>query len=437
MFDGTGAPPIQDAVVVIRDQRIFEVGPLDDISVPRGAQVVDLAGKWIIPGLIDAHTHLLDSGSLYTSPDDYDLRAYRPHDEVMKQIREKIFYTLSRYTCSGVTSVISFGGPSWEYEVREEAARSETAPDVAVAGPFISSFPVGEFTLWTEEDPVLVQARDPAHARSLVRELVTKKVDLVKTGFAAAPGVTLEDFVPILEALVDESHANGLRVAFHTEELEPAKAAVRAGCDILAHMILDQLVDEELIELMRENEVFVTSGLGTHSRYAQVLLDNVELLDIERICGDPDVIRTWAELETIPEDERPPMPEWIRIGSSEEAQRNLLENTRRLHEAGIVIAVGSNGGGIGTLQGPSYHRELLLMAEAGISPAEILIAATRNGALVWSDAPDRGTLEPGKRADLVILDADPLVDIGNASRIHAVVKRGHWIEQDSLHSSKQ
>ena len=119
MFDGTGAPPIQDAVVVIRDQRIFEVGPLDDISVPRGAQVVDLAGKWIIPGLIDAHTHLLDSGSLYTSPDDYDLRAYRPHDEVMKQIREKIFYTLSRYTCSGVTSVISFGGPSWEYEVRE------------------------------------------------------------------------------------------------------------------------------------------------------------------------------------------------------------------------------------------------------------------------------------------------------------------------------
>ncbi|MFQ5789453.1 MAG: amidohydrolase family protein [Acidobacteriota bacterium] len=432
VIDGTGARPIEDAVVVVDKDRIVSVGPAGGIDPPEEAKVSDFLGKWILPGMIDVHAHFLDSGSLYTSPDDYDLRAYVPHEEERERIRKRIPYTLSRYLCAGVTTVVSLGGPSWELDLRDIAAGSNAAPRVATSGPFISSFPVGEFTLWTEEDPVLIQARSPDEGRALVRGVARKGVDLIKTGFAVAPEHTLEDFLPILDAIIDESHAQGLRVAVHAEEVAPAKAAVRLGCDILAHTVSDQPVDDELIQLMRDRGVLAVTGLGARARYADVLRQRVELLDVERACGDAEVTRSWDDLERIPVEERPPVPEWIRTGSSPRAQGILLENARRLHEAGIPLAVGSNGGTIGTLHGASFHRELQLMAEAGIPALDIIVAATRNGAFAMSRDPDRGTLEPGKLADMIIINADPLANVLNLGRIHAVIKGGRLLDHNEL-----
>lgn len=420
VIDGTGAPPRPNAVIEIRDDRIASVSTMDDYQIPEGADVVDMTGKWLLPGLIDSHTHLLDSGSLYTSPDDYDLTARVPHDEMRRRIRERIPTTLESYLCSGVTTVASLGGPRWELEV----ARTSTAPHVLTTGPFLANFPVGEVTLWTVEDPGLVELTSPEDARAKVRDLYARGVDLIKVGFGAGPGLTREDFLPKLEALVDEAHRAGLRVAMHAEELETAKMAVRAGVDVLAHTIVDRVVDDELLALAAESGVVSMTGLGHFDRYREVLDGSVELLPIETRCGDPRVIASWDDLADIPESERPDMPGAIAWGSSDEARTILATNVRKMHEAGIKLAAGSNGGNIGTLQGPSFHRELHRLADAGVPNEAIVIAATADAARALGLEAELGTLTAGKLADVLVLSADPLVDVDNFTAIDDVYVAG-------------
>lgn len=425
VIDGTGSPPRSDAVVEIRDGRLTAVGSADDYEVPEGADVVDVTGKWVLPGLIDTHTHFLDSGSLYTSPDDYDLTAFVPHADERRRIRDAMPATLDAYLCSGVTTVASLGGPRWELDV----ARETRAPHVLTTGPFLANFPVSDVTLWTLEDPVLVTLESPEDARAKVRELEARGVDLIKVGFGAGPGLTLDDFEPKLEALVDEAHRVGLRVAMHAEELDTAKMAVRAGVDVLAHTVVDRVVDEEFLELASESGVVSITGLAHLDRYRAVLEGNVELLPIESRCGDARVIATWDDLEEIPAGERPEMPPAIRWGSSDEARRILETNVRKLHAAGIPIATGSNGGNVGTLQGPSYHRELHRLAAAGIPLDAIVVAATRDAARALGIEDVRGTLTPGKLADVLVLRENPLESVEHFAAIDSVFVDGRRVER--------
>ena len=122
MIDGTGAGPVADAVVVIGGERILAAGPRGAVEVPPGATVLDARGKWIIPGLIDAHVHYSQSGGIYTRPDIIDLRERVPYEREMAGIRERLDATFRRYLCSGITSTVDVGGPFWNFEVRDKAA---------------------------------------------------------------------------------------------------------------------------------------------------------------------------------------------------------------------------------------------------------------------------------------------------------------------------
>ena len=203
----------------------------------------------------------------------------------------------------------------------------------------------------------------------------------------------------------------------HAEELETAKMALRAGVDVLAHTIVDQVVDGEFLDLAKE------SGLGHFDRYREVLDGAVSLLPIERRCGDRRVIASWDALAAIPPAERPPVPDAIQWGSGEEARQILLTNMRKMFEAGIPIAAGSNGGNVGTLQGPSFHREFHKMAEAGLPLEAIIASATRDAARALG-LEDRGTLTPGKRGDLVVLGEDPLEHVSHLAAIDFVLAGG-------------
>jgi len=434
LIDGTGVSPVPDATVVVRDGVIIAAGRRDQVEIPRNARSIDVTGKWLMPGMSDAHMHFSESGGLYTRPDQYDLRDRVPHEREVAWIRARVPYTLSRYLCAGVTSILALAGPREDFAVRDSAAKLPTAPRVAVAGPFMGNIPFGEFHMWTAEDPVVVQVKGPQEVRELVREQVARGVDIIKLGFIDSPEFPLQGFIPILEAAINESHQHGVRVVVHAEELESAKAAVRAGADVLAHTINDRLVDDEFIQMVKERGVISVSSLWVRLGYAHVLVpaETIELLEVERACGDQEVIRSWAELNQIPLDQRPPVPDWVREYSTGAPRQLLLQNIKRMHDAGAQIAVGSDGGNIGTLHGASYHRELLLLAEAGIPLMDILIAATRNSAIAVTGGHDRGTIEAGRIADLLVLDADPLIDIRNVSRIHAVMKGGVLLDHASL-----
>ena len=251
-----------------------------------------------------------------------------------------------------------------------------------------------------------------------------KKPDFVKVWFIFDP--KKDDIVAqeaIVRAVADLTHAAGLRLAVHATRLAAAKAALRAKADILVHSVDDAPLDDEFIALARERHVLYTPTLIMPGAYARSLLNQWHATDAERALGDPKAVHD-LEAGVVPE------------GAVSEAARARLEtrrkplpfaveNVRRARDAGITITVGTDAGNIGTMHGPSVFTEMVAMADAGLSPAEVLTAATSNGAAYVGKPADLGDVAAGKLADLVILDADPLASVANWSRTYRVLKGGH------------
>lgn len=415
LIDGTGGAPRADAVILVQNERIAAVGSRDEIAIPPEARVVDASGKWIVPGLIDAHIHFFQSGGLYTRPDVIDLRDVRPYVNEIARIRERIPVTLARYIASGVTSVVDVGGPFWTFDVRDLARRTEWAPRVAVTGPLIATYFPQELKV---DDPALIKVDSAAESRAMVREILARKPDLIKIWFIPLPGRSLALQTAAVQAAVEAGHAAGTRVIVHATELETARAAVQAGADILAHSVEDGRVDEAFIKLLKDRNVVYVTTLVVNEGYQEVLGQKVRLSDIERRLGDPEAIASFRDLARLSARKRPWAFHWF-------SRETVFWNLKRLQQSGVTIAAGTDAGNIGTLHGPALHREFELMAEAGLSPAEILTAATRGGARVMGQSAELGTLEKGKLADFVVLDADPLADIAHLRRVFRVVKGGH------------
>src|SRR5262245_12767069 len=420
VITGTGSPTIRNAAIVIEAGRILQIGPRNEVRVPNNAQVIDARGKWIIPGLIDAHVHFSQSGGIYTRPDIIDLRKWRSYEKEMEWIKQRLPFTLEHYIESGITGVVDCGGPMWNFEMRDIANHSAKAPRVAVAGPLIGTLlPPTTLT----NDPDIVKPDSPAQARELVRRQLEKQPDLIKLWWVREPGDNLDKQVEIMSAAIEESKARGVRVAVHATELDTAKAALHAGADILVHSVTDRLVDTEFINLVKNRDIPYITTLAVEDGYRMVLGQQVSLNDIEQKLGDPEVIATWSDLAKIPPAEIPGGVPRIQPGPKRPI---AYDNLMLLESAGVRVAAGTDAGNIGTLHGPALHREMELMVAAGVRPMDVIVAATKNAAVVMGKQNEVGTLEKGRAADLVILDADPLADIKNTRKIFKVMKAGEF-----------
>ena len=418
LFDGTGAEVVEDSVVIVMGDRFLEVGTRDEVSIPDYLPVVDLTGKWIVPGLIDAHIHYFQSGGLYTRPDVIDLREWRSYETEMKRVESDLDETFRRYLASGVTSVVDVGGGYWNFDVRDSANTNLYAPRTAVAGPLVSTVSRPQMDIG---DPPIIEVDSPEMARALVRKQLEFKPDLIKIWFIVPRDGNFQPNLPIIEATIDEAHGAGVRVAVHATQLEAARAAVKAGADILVHSVDDKTVDGDFVDLVRESGTVYTSTLIVMEGYGDVLGDNVRMMDVERELGDPDVVLTWSEVPLGPD------AEGIRSRRRARLERTMpvmQSNLKAMQDGGAIVAAGTDAGNIGTLHGPAIHREYALMAEAGLTPREILVNATQNAALVFAAEPEIGTIAKGKFADFLVLDADPLAEVANLQRIHRVVKGG-------------
>jgi imidazolonepropionase-like amidohydrolase len=392
--------PLSDGAIVLRDGRVESVGAA---TPPRDAETLDATGLWIIPGLVDAHIHFFQSGGLYTRPDIIDLRDRVPYETERRAIRERLPDTFARYQRCGVTSVVDCGGPFWNFEVRELAARTALAPRVSVTGPLVSTYgPAGLQT----DDPPIVQCDTPDEARALVRRQLPYKPDFVKIWYILLNRPP-ESLLPVAGAAIDEAHAAGLRVAVHATELETARAAVQAGADILVHSVFDREVDDAFVELLLRRRVTYVPTLMVVERYRQTLWHTLRLTAPELRWGDPWTISTlFDRFENRP---RPPAP----AGAA---------NLKRLFDAGVTIAAGTDAGNIGTPHGPAIFRGLEMMVEAGLTASQALACATGGGEIA-----------PGSQADLVLLGADPGAKIDNLADIRVVVRGGRpWRAEEIL-----
>ena len=432
-LDGDAAVT-RDTAIVISGDRITSVTAASKVHAPRGAHVIDARGKWVIPGLIDSHVHFFQSGNLYTRPDVIDLNAIVPYAQEVQRNTARLPLTFRVWLASGVTGVADVGGPFWNFDVRAAARSSAVAPRVVVAGPLISMVSRPQLDLG---DPPIIEIKTPEGARALVARELARQPDFIKVWYIHRPGDDLAAQEAIVRATAEAAHAAHVRLAVHATELVTAKSALRAGADYLVHSVEDVPVDAEFLKLARERHALYCPTLFVFTSYGYALSGTWRATEAEQRLADPQILAALHMPDPLPTTVH--LPEGLAklVGEHRAPALPLvaMQNLLRVWQAGgITVVMGTDAGNIGTVHGPSVFREMDLMEGSGLTPLQVLRSATVNGAATLGN-PDLGTIAPGKLADLVVLDADPLADLANLSRASLVFKGGQEYRPQELMSA--
>jgi imidazolonepropionase-like amidohydrolase len=378
LIDGTDHAPVPNATIVVRDGRVVAAGPASSVKIPAGAERVAIDGKTVIPGIINAHGHV-------NSP--ADLRTYAAY---------------------GVTTVFSLGG---EPESVFAARAAQNTPALDRARVFLAG-------------PVLAP-NTPDEARTQVAGVAAQKVDIVKIRVDDNLGTTPKMAPEVYRAVIDEAHKRGLRVATHLFYLADAKALLDAGSDFVAHSIRDADVDAEVIAKLGKRNVCVSP----------TLMREVSTFVYESTPAffSDSLFLTHANREWMTALAKPDAQQAMRTSTAAQRYKTALEvakhNLKRLSDAGVPIAMGTDTGPTGRFQGYFELMELEQMVSAGLTPRQALTAATRDAAWCMKLDRDLGTIEPGKWADFVVLDANPLANISNVRRIASVWIAGNAVNR--------
>src|SRR5437762_2467506 len=409
LIDGTGRPPLTNAVLLIDAGRISAVGPADKVKAPPGARALDLKGRTIIPGLINAHGHVGLVVGGQSRADGYT--------------RENVHAQLLQYERYGVTSVLTLGlNRDLVYDVRDEQRRG-TVPGATLftAGRGIG-VPDGAPPVPSAPDQVY-RPKTAEEAVANVREAAAHKPDFFKIWVDDVFGKFPKMDPAVFKATIEEAHRNGIRVASHVFYLADAKELIGNGVDALAHSIRDQPVDRELVAQMKKRGTYYVSTF-TVDESAFVLADRPAMLDDPFLAGalSPEALQQFRSPEYRDKVKSDPNVPKFRA-----ALANGMRNLKTLHDAGVRIAFGTDSGANpARIPGWAEHRELELMVEAGLKPMDVLVAATRGSAAMLG-ATGRVALESGKRADFLVLSANPLDDVRNTRRLVSVWHGGREI----------
>jgi imidazolonepropionase-like amidohydrolase len=404
---------------VVRNGRIVCAAAPGDCEAPSDARVVNVRGAWIVPGLIDAHVHYSQTGWVDGRPDALDVREEMPYDSVVFALRRNPEPFHKAWLCSGVTSVFDVGGYFWTFDLARATRSATDAPRVVAAGPLLSTI-----DHWVNL-PAIQQftfMRDDSIVRAAVRAQAAAGSEAVKVWYINLPDSVRAKKRPMLELAGSEAERAGLPLIVHATELNTAKEALAAGAKVLVHSVESDTIDAEFIALARRNGTVVIPTLTVMEGYADVFLGRSPASRYPLECVDP---ATRAKLErVIPESRRSGAITYFRSGAVERQRATMEENLRRVHAAGIPIAMGTDAGNPGTAHGPSVYREMEALREAGLSPDDVLASATIVAARAMGIGDEAGSLEAGKRADLVVLDADPLAKVANYRRVRLVMRNG-------------
>lgn len=431
LFDGTGSEPIENSVIVIQGRQIDCVGTESDCEIPADAEVMDLNGKFITPGLIDAHVHFFQTGFFDSRPDALDITDTYPFPEVAAYQKLKPQRYYDAYLCSGITGVYDVGGMSWSIDFQKEAEVNPKAPHVAAAGPLITPALNAPFDL--PSDKVLVHLSSSEAGIKTVQYLSALGSTGIKFWQLADED---EEYMDRVEATAEEIKKQGNQMIAHATSLNQAKAALRNGTKLLVHSVSDTEVDDEFMELAKQNGTFYNPTLIVSSGYriAYQAAAGIEPMKIDDPKGCVDQ-KTRKLIETASQfgDHQRFSPAFLENLEKFDPQLHRVnqtdvQNLMTVYEAGIPIVVGTDAGNPGTLHGISIFDEMEAMQDAGIVPDDLIVMATQNGAKAMQRFDDFGTIEAGKFANLVILNENPSEDISHMRSRTAVMIKGKLID---------
>ncbi|HWP38586.1 MAG TPA: amidohydrolase family protein [Gemmatimonadales bacterium] len=439
VIDGTGGPAIRDAVVVATAGRLTCVGPAARCPVPTDARRVDVRGRFVTPGLVDAHVHFSQTGWVDGRPDGLPAPEIYPYAETARRLRANPSRWYRSYLCSGVTAVFDVGGHPWTTALPATAEADPLAPHVRAAGPLITHAPRSELNLDDEVYTFLPMNTSADVERSVAR-LKAMGAQAVKVWFLAPPAARRDELDARMMDVGKAAVAAGLDLIVHATGLREAKVALRAGAVLLVHSVEDQPVDQEFLDLLARNRAVYAPTLvvgrnATRAR-ASIALGAPFPINDPSGCVDPDTrakVANVAPLRALLPVERRAVDAVFRQVENAGARGVVMaENLRRVHAAGGMIATATDAGNPLTLHGPSIYDEMEAMQAAGLPASDVIVMSTRNGALAMKRLADFGTLEAGKVADLLLLAEDPQADVRAFRSLTHVMRAGQLRERHEL-----
>jgi len=390
IIDGTENPVIENGVLISIDGKISAVGAADNISIPNDAQIIDLAGKTVMPGMINTHGHVgqvlgLESG-------------HYGRGNVLRQ--------LGLYARYGITMINSLGDDEYEgFEIRnDQDPLYINHSRLMVAGPVLAPT--------TVEQAILA-----------VNGVADQNANFIKIRVDDNLGRTSKMPPEIYQAVADQSEERGIPLAVHMYSLADAKATLAAGADFIAHSVRDEEVDQAFIDDLKSSQVCYTPTL-TRELSTFVYESEPDFFSDPFFSKevDPEIIATLLSPQR-----------QVRVRDSESAQHYknsalpmAMRNLKKLSDAGVSVVMGTDSGPAARFQGYFEHLEMGMMVEAGMSPMEVIRSATGVAAQCLG-LDYLGTLEAGKWTDFVVMDRNPLDDIANTKSLSEVWIAGNLV----------
>lgn len=439
--------PITNSTILVSDGKILKIQS-NSAAVPENASEVNLDGNWVIPGLIDGHVHLAQSGGAFARPDILDATKIRSYHDEQSWLLEHQKEILSRYTRLGITTIFDLGGPLAYLAQYQKFSQHAQLPEIYFSGPLLAPMKVEKLDV---NGSTFSKVSSSDEAISLLKQQITQGIHILKILWTQETGLSSQQLFERYQPAIALAKDSGIVVAIHVEELESAKWAVKSGADILVHGVMREVIDNELISMMLSKDVTYMPTLTAFQHYFDFFKGTLSFSQFELETAHKETIDSFSMLANnlSKADQRLPifrqyMPmvddreEKISTLSQQEQSiisqlrmvfsNNYLalqkQNLKKVIDAGVNVSLGTDAGNLGTIHGSSLLGEIEAWQLAGISNKEILKAITIGNALAFNLEQTIGSLSAGKNANFVVLDSNPYVDISTLSRPQFVFKKG-------------
>jgi len=403
LIDGTGHAPQPDMTVTVDGDRIVAVSPSAITPAPKGKRI-DARGKYLMPGLMDVHIHL--HGGVDQKTDTVESRTQ----------------TLAGFLYSGVTTVYDAGNQTdiiLPLRAAERAGKI-ASPRIFATGNLIT-YPGSHGTGMAVNIQDFEKDKDKLDKHIAEQQPDVVKLTLEEEGWGARPMITLMP-EPLLRDIIRYYNLHGIRTTIHVSSELRAEEAIFAGTDSLAHPVIQGPVSDSFVKLMGAKKIPFASTLTIGENYSR-LAEHPEFLDQPLYAATfSPADRQSLKTKTRAEYQARMWTAWMKLMTPV-----AEENIRKVWAAGGVVAMGTDQS-----SGPASQRELELLVQAGLKPFDVLTIATHNGAVLLGKADSLGSVEPGKLADLLLLNADPIADIENVKKIAFVMKGGQIVDESKL-----